>query len=160
MLLVAPTRELAAQIGKELEWLYAGLKVRVCVVTGGTSVGLERRALAASPAVVVGTPGRLCDHMSRGALDLSVAEAIVLDEADQMLDLGFREALETLLGALPEGCRRHLVSATFPRSVLDLATRFQKNAVMRDGQRCRRSARATSRTSPTRCCRASATARW
>jgi ATP-dependent RNA helicase DeaD len=129
MLLVAPTRELAAQIGKELEWLYANLRVRVCVVTGGTSVGLERRALAQSPAVVVGTPGRLCDHMSRGALDLSSAEAIVLDEADQMLDLGFREALETLLGALPEDCRRHLVSATFPRSVQHLATRFQKNPV-------------------------------
>jgi ATP-dependent RNA helicase DeaD len=128
-LLVAPTRELAAQIGKELEWLYADLKLRVCVVTGGTSVGLERRALAQSPAVVVGTPGRLCDHLSRGALDLGQAEAIVLDEADQMLDLGFREALETLLGALPENCRRHLVSATFPRAVLNLATRFQKNAL-------------------------------
>ncbi|MFT3927944.1 MAG: DEAD/DEAH box helicase [Myxococcales bacterium] len=126
MLLVAPTRELAAQIGKELEWLYAGLRVRVCVVTGGTSVGLERRALAQSPTVVVGTPGRLCDHMSRGALDLGAAEAIVLDEADQMLDLGFREALETLLSALSEDCRRHLVSATFPRSVQSLASRFQK----------------------------------
>ncbi len=129
MVLVAPTRELAAQIGKELEWLYKNLRVRVCVVTGGTSVGLERRALAQSPAVLVGTPGRLCDHMARGALDLSAAEAIVLDEADQMLDLGFREALETILGGLPEGCRRHLVSATFPRSVHALATRFQKNAV-------------------------------
>ncbi len=124
-LLVAPTRELAAQIGKELEWLYAGLKLRVCVVTGGTSVQGERRALAQNPAVVVGTPGRLCDHMARGALDLSGSEAIVLDEADQMLDLGFREALETLLSALPEGCRKHLVSATFPRSVHSLAARFQ-----------------------------------
>jgi len=133
MLLVAPTRELAAQIGKELEWLYAQLKVRVCVVTGGTSVGLERRALAQSPAVVVGTPGRLCDHMSRGALELSSAEAIVLDEADQMLDLGFREALETLLSALPENCRRHLVSATFPRSVQNLAARFQSHAELVTG---------------------------
>jgi ATP-dependent RNA helicase DeaD len=126
-LLVAPTRELAAQIGRELEWLYEELKLRVCVVTGGTSVGGERRSLAQSPVIVVGTPGRLCDHMSRGALDLSQAEAIVLDEADQMLDLGFREALETLLGALPADCRRHLVSATFPRSVHALASRFQKN---------------------------------
>jgi ATP-dependent RNA helicase DeaD len=127
--LVAPTRELAAQIGRELEWLYADLKLRLCVVTGGTSVSGERRALAQNPAVVIGTPGRLCDHLSRGALDLSQTEAIVLDEADQMLDLGFREALELLLGALPEGCRRHLVSATFPRSVHALAARYQRNAV-------------------------------
>jgi ATP-dependent RNA helicase DeaD len=133
VLLVAPTRELAAQIGKELEWLYADLRLRVCVVTGGTSVNGERRALAQNPTLVVGTPGRLCDHLARGSLDLGAAEAIVLDEADQMLDLGFREALETLLGALPEGCRRHLVSATFPRSVHSLAARFQKNPKLVSG---------------------------
>jgi ATP-dependent RNA helicase DeaD len=129
VLLVAPTRELAAQIGRELEWLYANLSVRVCVVTGGTSVQGERRALSQSPTVVVGTPGRLCDHLARGGLELSNAEAIVLDEADQMLDLGFREALETLLGALPAGCRRHLVSATFPRAVQHLASRFQRDPI-------------------------------
>lgn len=132
-LLVAPTRELAAQIGRELGWLYAELNLRVCVVTGGTSVAMERRALAQSPAVVVGTPGRLCDHLARGALDLSRTEAIVLDEADQMLDLGFREALETLLGALPEACKRHMVSATFPRSVSALASRFQRDAQLVTG---------------------------
>jgi ATP-dependent RNA helicase DeaD len=126
-LLVAPTRELAAQIGAELSWLYADLSARVCVVTGGTSVGKELRALSAGPSVIVGTPGRLCDHLSRGALDLSAAEMVVLDEADQMFDLGFREALETLLGALPESCRKHLVSATFPRAVHALAARYQKD---------------------------------
>ncbi|MET0342105.1 MAG: DEAD/DEAH box helicase [Polyangiales bacterium] len=129
ILLVAPTRELAAQIGRELEWLYAELKVGVCVVTGGTSITGERRQLARGPLVVVGTPGRLCDHLARGALDLSQAEAMVLDEADQMLELGFREALETLLAEIPETCRRHLVSATFPRAVLALASQFQKSAV-------------------------------
>ena len=129
ILLVAPTRELAAQIGRELEWLYAELRIPVCVVTGGTSVSGERRMLARGPVVLVGTPGRLCDHLARGALDLRDTEAVVLDEADQMLDLGFREALETMLTALPEGCRRHLVSATFPRAVLALAARYQKNAV-------------------------------
>jgi ATP-dependent RNA helicase DeaD len=129
VLLVAPTRELAAQIGRELEWLYAELKVGVCVVTGGTSVSGERRQLTRGPVVVVGTPGRLCDHLARGALDLRDTEAVVLDEADQMLDLGFREALETMLTALPEGCRRHLVSATFPRQVLALAARYQKQAI-------------------------------
>ena len=85
------------------------------------------------PAVVVGTPGRLCDHLERGALDLSAARAVVLDEADQMLDLGFREALELLLGALPETCRKHLVSATFPRAVLALADRYQQQALVVGG---------------------------
>jgi ATP-dependent RNA helicase DeaD len=128
VLLVAPTRELAAQVGKELAWLFAELG-SVCVVTGGTNTSLERRALSRGPSVVVGTPGRLCDHLERGALDLGQARAVVLDEADQMLDLGFREALETLLTATPDGCQKHLVSATFPRGVLSLAARYQKNAV-------------------------------
>jgi len=132
VLLVAPTRELAAQVGKELAWLFADVG-SVCVVTGGTSTSNERRSLARGPAVVVGTPGRLCDHLERGALELSKTRAIVLDEADQMFDLGFREALETLLGALPEGCNKHLVSATFPRQVLALAARHQKNAVLVEG---------------------------
>jgi ATP-dependent RNA helicase DeaD len=133
VLLVAPTRELAAQVGKELAWLFAELG-SVCVVTGGTSTSQERRALSRGPSVLVGTPGRLCDHLERGALDLSRTRAVVLDEADQMLDLGFREALETLLKALPEGCQKHLVSATFPRGVLNLAARYQRNAVEVTGE--------------------------
>jgi ATP-dependent RNA helicase DeaD len=133
ILLIAPTRELAAQVGQELGWLYAELG-SVCVVTGGTSTRDERRALSRDPAVVVGTPGRLCDHLERGALDLSAARAVVLDEADQMFELGFREAIELLLGALPEGCRTHLVSATFPRAVATLAARFQRNALGVDGE--------------------------
>jgi ATP-dependent RNA helicase DeaD len=133
VLLIAPTRELAAQIGRELEWLYADLKIGICVVTGGTSVGGERRELARGPKIVVGTPGRLCDHLSRGALALNQTECVVLDEADQMLDLGFREPLEQLLGELPETCRRHMVSATFARQVLALASRYQREPVMVTG---------------------------
>jgi ATP-dependent RNA helicase DeaD len=132
-LLVAPTRELAAQIGRELTWLFAELKLGVCVVTGGTSVGGERRSLSVNPAVLVGTPGRLCDHLSHGALDLSGVEAIVLDEADQMLDLGFREPLEMLLAELPSSRQTHLVSATFPRVVEALAARYQKRSVLVQG---------------------------
>ncbi|HEX6241690.1 MAG TPA: DEAD/DEAH box helicase [Polyangiales bacterium] len=132
VLLVAPTRELAAQIGKELTWLFSELG-SVCVVTGGTSTSQERRELSRGPAVVVGTPGRLCDHLERGALELSKTRAVVLDEADQMFDLGFREALETLLNSVSEECRKHLVSATFPRAVLALAQRFQKNAALVSG---------------------------
>jgi ATP-dependent RNA helicase DeaD len=132
-LLIAPTRELAAQIGRELTWLFADLKLSVCVVTGGTSVGLERRALSANPTVLVGTPGRLCDHLDSGALDLGAVEAVVLDEADQMLELGFREAIEMLLGGLPSDCQRHLVSATFPRAVEALALRYQRKPYLVQG---------------------------
>jgi ATP-dependent RNA helicase DeaD len=130
VLVITPTRELAAQVGEELGWLYADLGVGLCVVTGGTSTSQERRNLRSAPGVVVGTPGRLCDHLGRGALDLSAVEVIVLDEADQMLDLGFREALEMLLGAVPAECARHLVSATFLPSVRTLADRFQRDPAM------------------------------
>lgn len=133
VLLVAPTRELAAQVGKELTWLFSEIG-SVSVVTGGTSTAQERRALSRGPAVVVGTPGRLCDHLERGALELSKVRAVVLDEADQMFDLGFREALETLLNAVPSTCLKHLVSATFPRAVLALAARYQKQAVTVAGE--------------------------
>jgi ATP-dependent RNA helicase DeaD len=129
-LLVAPTRELAAQIGRELTWLFAELKMSICVVTGGTSVGGERRALSMNPTVLVGTPGRLCDHLSHAAIDLSGVEAIVLDEADQMLELGFREPLEMLLSELPTDRQTHLVSATFPRVVEALAARYQKKGAL------------------------------
>lgn len=132
VLLVAPTRELAAQVGKELGWLYEETG-SVCVVTGGTSTAQERRALSRGPSVVVGTPGRLCDHLSRGALDLSRARAVVLDEADQMFDLGFREPIETLLNAVPDSCQKHLVSATFPRAVVALSARYQKDALQVTG---------------------------
>jgi ATP-dependent RNA helicase DeaD len=132
VLVITPTRELAAQVGEELVWLYEELNAGLCVVTGGTSTSLERRALRDAPAVVVGTPGRLCDHLTRGALDLSQLSVVVLDEADQMLDLGFREALEMLLGAVPDTCARHMVSATFLPGVRALADRFQRNPAMID----------------------------
>ncbi len=127
-LLVAPTRELAAQLQKELSWLYQPIGVRVAAVVGGTSYGGELRSLRAGPLVIVGTPGRLLDHLERGSIDPSAAFSVVLDEADQMLDLGFRDELEAILGKTPPERRTHLVSATFPREVLSLANRYQRNA--------------------------------
>jgi ATP-dependent RNA helicase DeaD len=132
-LIVAPTRELAAQIGKELEWLFAELRVRVAVVTGGTSMGGDFRTLKASPEVLVGTPGRLVDHLTRGSLDLSAASTVVLDEADEMLDMGFREDLEAILERTPEGRATHLVSATFAHEVLALADRYQREPARVEG---------------------------
>ena len=127
-LLVAPTRELAAQLQKELSWLYQPIGVRVAAVVGGTSYGGELRSLRTGPLVIVGTPGRLLDHLERGSIDPSAAFSVVLDEADQMLDLGFRDELEAILGKTPPERRTHLVSATFPREVLSLANRYQRNA--------------------------------
>jgi ATP-dependent RNA helicase DeaD len=125
-LVIAPTRELAAQIGRELTWLYAGLDASVAVVAGGASYRDEHRALAQRPRIVVGTPGRLLDHLERKTIDVSTLTAVVLDEADQMLDLGFRDALDAILGHLPPERRTHMVSATFGREVEALASRYQR----------------------------------
>ena len=92
-LAVAPTRELALQVKRELEWLYAETGAVIASCVGGMDIRTERRALERGAHIVVGTPGRLCDHIRRNALDMSDLRAVVLDEADEMLDLGFREDL-------------------------------------------------------------------
>ena len=128
-LVIAPTRELASQVREELAWLFAELPdANVECVTGGTSVYHERKRLQRGPRVIVGTPGRLCDHLRTHALDLSKVREVVLDEADQMLDMGFREELETILEATPTERRTHMVSATFSRAVGRLAERYQSEA--------------------------------
>ncbi len=127
-LIVAPTRELALQVERELEWLYAGVGAKIVSCVGGMDARRERRLLDAGVHIVVGTPGRLRDHLERRALDLSELAAIVLDEADEMLDLGFREDLEFILDKTPPERRTLLFSATLPKAIVTLATRFQKNA--------------------------------
>lgn len=128
-LVVAPTRELAMQVKLELAWLYemTGAAVGSCV--GGMDMRDERRALQRGAHIVVGTPGRLRDHIERGSLDMSVLRAVVLDEADEMLDLGFRDDLEYILGAAPVDRRTLMFSATVPRSITGLARRYQRDAV-------------------------------
>ena len=128
-LVIAPTRELALQVSKELSWLYAATGVRVATCVGGMNPSVERRALQYGPQIVVGTPGRLRDHLERGALELGELAAVVLDEADEMLDMGFREDLEELLDATPEGRRTLLFSATMPAQIVALARRYQREAL-------------------------------
>lgn len=128
-LMIAPTRELALQVSREIEWLFAKTWLRVATCVGGMDPGKERRALRAGPAIVVGTPGRLRDHIERGALDLSGLVGVVLDEADEMLDMGFREDLEEILDASPETRRTLLFSATLPRAIERLAQRYQSDAL-------------------------------
>jgi ATP-dependent RNA helicase DeaD len=133
-LVIAPTRELAMQVKEELNWLFADLAGVDCeVVTGGTAIDRERMRLRRKPSVLVGTPGRLLDHLRRGAVDISSVKQLVLDEADQMLDLGFKDELDGILECLPEERRTHLVSATFPPAVLQLANRFQNQPIMVEG---------------------------
>ncbi|HEY5958548.1 MAG TPA: DEAD/DEAH box helicase, partial [Polyangiaceae bacterium] len=126
-IVIVPTRELAKQLHDELKWLYAALKIRLACVTGGSSYREELRALGARPSVIVGTPGRLVDHLDRGAIDAKSVSTIVLDEADRMLDLGFADALEAIFKAAPNRKRTHLVSATLAHEVLRLANRYQSN---------------------------------
>lgn len=127
-LIVAPTRELALQVMRELRWLYgkAGAVIASCV--GGMDMRDERRALGRGAHIVVGTPGRLCDHINRGSLDLAGLRALVLDEADEMLDLGFREDLEFMLGEAPDERRTLLFSATVPPMIVKLAAKYQRDA--------------------------------
>jgi ATP-dependent RNA helicase DeaD len=132
-LVITPTRELAKQVEVELGWLYRPRKAQVTSVTGGSSVRDEFRALARGPSILVGTPGRLLDHLKRGAIDLTTTGAVVLDEADRMLDLGFRDDLEAILALAGDGHRTHLVSATFPREVEALAQRVQKDPIRVQG---------------------------
>ena len=128
-LVIAPTRELALQVSRELEWLYAGARARIATCVGGMDASKERRALGYGAHIVVGTPGRLRDHLERGALDLSALKTAVLDEADEMLDMGFREDLEGILDATGEGRRTLLFSATMPKPIVALARRYQKDAL-------------------------------
>lgn len=128
-LIIAPTRELALQVSRELEWLYGGTRARVVNCVGGMDAAKERRALAHGAHIVVGTPGRLRDHLERGALDLHALSVAVLDEADEMLDMGFREDLEEILDATPETRRTLLFSATMPKPIVALARRYQRDAL-------------------------------
>ncbi|MDB5497489.1 MAG: superfamily and helicase, partial [Phenylobacterium sp.] len=131
-LVVAPTRELALQVSRELEWLLAHTGARVATCVGGMDPRAEKRALQAGAHVVVGTPGRLRDHLERGALDLSALRVVVLDEADEMLDLGFREDLEEILDSTPAERRTLLFSATIAKEIATLARRYQRDAARID----------------------------
>ncbi len=131
-LIIAPTRELALQVSRELTWLYAKTGAIVVSCVGGLDARSEQRTLNRGCHIVVGTPGRLRDHLERGHLDLSSLKVAVLDEADEMLDLGFREDLEFILEATPAERRTLLFSATIAKDIATLAKTFQRDAVRID----------------------------
>ncbi|MCB1340525.1 MAG: DEAD/DEAH box helicase [Pseudooceanicola sp.] len=127
-IVIAPTRELALQVKRELGWLYAKAGAVLASCVGGMDMRDERRALERGAHIVAATPGRLRDHITRGSIDLSAVRAVVLDEADEMLDLGFREELEFILEQLPPDRQTLLFSATVPPAIAALAKGYQNNA--------------------------------
>ena len=131
-LVIAPTRELALQVQTELDWLYAETGARVVSCVGGMDARKEARTLNFGAHVVVGTPGRLRDHIERGNLDLSAVRVVVLDEADEMLDMGFKEDLEFILETTPEDRRTLMFSATLAREIVGLAKTYQRDALRID----------------------------
>ena len=128
-LIIAPTRELAMQVQRELAWLYGPAGGRVASCVGGMNVRQEQRALQSGAHIVVGTPGRLRDHLERGSLVTSALKVVVLDEADEMLDLGFREDIEEILDVTPPERRTLLFSATIPKPIATLAKTYQRDAL-------------------------------
>jgi ATP-dependent RNA helicase DeaD len=132
VLVIAPTRELAIQVHAELSWLYAPAGGVVVSCVGGMDPRREQRALAAGCHIVAGTPGRLQDHINRKHLRLDDCKVVVLDEADEMLDLGFKDELEFILDAAPEPRRTLLFSATIAKEIAALAKQYQRDALRID----------------------------
>ncbi len=123
-LILVPTRELAVQVQGETTKLASGRDVRSVAAYGGTPIRRQIQDLGRNPQIVVGTPGRVIDHISRKTLNLSELEVVVLDEADRMLDIGFRPDIEKILRRCPEERQTLLLSATVPPSIERLANRY------------------------------------
>jgi ATP-dependent RNA helicase DeaD len=127
-LVLCPTRELAVQVAEELQRLARYRRdVHIVPVYGGQPIKRQLDSLKRGARIVVGTPGRIMDHMNRGTLIFEALTMVVLDEADRMLDMGFVDDMKTILWAMPEDRQTLLFSATIPRSIMDLAKKFQRD---------------------------------
>jgi ATP-dependent RNA helicase DeaD len=128
VIILSPTRELAIQTAEEIARLAQYIRgVVVVPIYGGQPIGRQFKVLKTGAQIVVGTPGRILDHMNRRTLSLSNIRMVVLDEADQMLDMGFYDDIETIMRATPVNRQTVLFSATLPRPILEISKRFQKN---------------------------------
>ena len=128
-LIIVPTRELALQVKNELTWLLESCDAKIISCVGGMDIRAEKRNLEMKPNIVVGTPGRLRDHIESNKLKLKEIKTVVLDEADEMLDMGFKEDLEAILDTTPEEKQTLMFSATVPKAIANLAKGYQKDAV-------------------------------
>ena len=131
-LVLVPTRELAVQVRDEFEKLAQGSRIHCVAVYGGKPIRGQIDKLVKHPAVVVGTPGRVLDHLSRGTIQLGALEIVTLDEADRMLDIGFRPDIEKILRRCPDSRQTLLLSATVPPPVAKLATRYMRDPEILD----------------------------
>ncbi|HEY4548693.1 MAG TPA: DEAD/DEAH box helicase, partial [Bacillus sp. (in: firmicutes)] len=126
-LVVCPTRELAVQVAEELNRIGQGKGIRALPIYGGQDISRQIRSLKNGPQVIVATPGRLIDHIERKTIRLGAIKMVVLDEADEMLNMGFVEDIEKILAETPKEKQTMLFSATMPRRIQNLAERFMKN---------------------------------
>ncbi len=130
VLVLCPTRELAIQTAEEMRNLAKYMSaVKILPIYGGQEIVKQIRSLKAGVQIVIGTPGRVMDHMRRKTLRLDSVHTVVLDEADEMLNMGFRDDIETILKEMPEERQTLLFSATMPKAILDIAKTYQKDAV-------------------------------
>ena len=129
-IVIAPTRELAIQVSEELFKLGYGKRARVLAVYGGQDIDRQIRALKKKPHIIVGTPGRLLDHIKRKNIRLENVQTVVLDEADEMLNMGFIEDIESILSTVPDERQTLLFSATMPDPIRKIAERFMHNAIL------------------------------
>lgn len=123
-IVIAPTRELAIQVSEELYKIGFGKRARVLSIYGGQDINRQIRALKRPPHIIVGTPGRLLDHINRNTLRLDSVQTVILDEADEMLNMGFIEDIEAILAKIPEEHQTLLFSATMPTPIQRIAERF------------------------------------
>ncbi len=126
--ILCPTRELAIQVSEELKNLSKYKKrIRILPVYGGQPIGRQIKALKEGVQIIIGTPGRVMDHLDRRTLKMGDVKIIILDEADEMLDMGFRDDIETIVKKIPEQRQTILFSATMPKAILKLTKRYQSN---------------------------------
>ena len=129
-IILCPTRELAIQAADELRKFAKFMHgIKILPIYGGQDITKQIRSLRGNVSIIVGTPGRVMDHMRRHTLQLDHIKAIVLDEADEMLNMGFREDIETILKEIPKEHQTALFSATMPKPILDITHTYQKDAV-------------------------------
>ena len=127
--ILCPTRELAMQAAEDIRDFAKYMSgIRVLAVYGGQDISRQIRALSSGVQIVVGTPGRVMDHLRRHTMKLSDVKILILDEADEMLDMGFREDLETILQGMPENRQTALFSATMPEPILQITRKYQNDA--------------------------------
>jgi superfamily II DNA/RNA helicase len=126
-LIMTPTRELAAQIVKALQSMMPAQPLRTALLIGGDSMGKQLHQLAAKPRLIVGTPGRINDHLTRKSLSLDATRFLVLDETDRMLDMGFGAQIEKIVAFLPTNRQTLLFSATLPKNIVKLSGKYLKD---------------------------------